>query len=89
MSVFIKMALIVLFTLLVLLFTAVTSSPRMNAPTHATSIYRTVMFGWSAEVFITSCNRSQSNISQLHDAPQLIWSALPQNAIDNAEKRLP
>jgi len=38
---------------------------------------------WS---FITSCNRSQKQVSEFKNALQLILSALPQKAIDNAVK---
>jgi len=38
---------------------------------------------WS---LITSCNRSQKQFQSLKNALQMIWSALPEKAIDNSVK---
>jgi len=65
---------------------AVTLLPIMSGPqfTRPQSLdYHTWGPCWSV---ITSCNRTQKTVPELKDAPQLLWSALSEEATDNAVK---
>ena len=67
---------------------AVTSSPMMSGPqfTRPQSTGLIIRFEGNAGVFsVTSCNRRQKQFPSLN-AIQLIWSALPEKANDNAVK---